>query len=567
MSTHFILVTIAIMALASLVSASDPSSVQDFCVAINNSAVFVNGKVCNDPKLATADDFFFSGLLTPQNTSNPIGSKVTPVNVLQILGLNTLGISLARIDFAPYGLNPPHTHPRATEIIVVLEGTLYVGFVTSNTDNRLFTKRSGGRSMNRKMKELKLALKQWNSEVFGNVNTKLKKVEEELHEIDLVAEVRDLEDDKKVRRKEVQVEVWRLSRMVEWMWLQKSRLNWDLKGDRNTRYFHVMVKSRQGRNQINSITIDDGIVEEPVRVKQEVQAYFQRHYSEDWKSRPELGGVFKALELEIIKEVKIGSSSVGLKINYHKSVVCGVGMQDDLMHEYASVLNCKMKVGNGHRVKFWCDKWCANVSLQEEFPLLHRLAINKGESLNSMMIRKLNAREWEREEVTRLITLLEAAPVTRSDAEDVLVWAASKIGSFSVSFVYKNLAAGFGNKCPTMAWRVWTEILKWWDVQDVLPGSMESLLNWWDGVRLNKKQRLIWKSLPITVLWSLWKHRNDYIFKDVAPSEEGVCELIKVKTALWFKDVFRDHQFSINDFIINLRQIRFCLGNGSRQMY
>ncbi|THG14404.1 putative germin-like protein 2-1 [Camellia sinensis] len=140
MGTPFILVTIAIMALASLVSASDPSPVQDFCVAINNSAVFVNGKVCNDPKLATADDFFFSGLLTPESTSNPIGSKVTPVNVLQILGLNTLGISLARIDFAPYGLNPPHTHPRATEIIVVLEGTLYVGFVTSNTDNRLFTK-------------------------------------------------------------------------------------------------------------------------------------------------------------------------------------------------------------------------------------------------------------------------------------------------------------------------------------------------------------------------------------------------------------------------------------------
>jgi quercetin dioxygenase-like cupin family protein len=62
------------------------------------------------------------------------------VNVDKILGLNTLGISLARLDFAPYGLNPPHTHPRATEILVVLEGTLYVGFVTSNTDNRLFTK-------------------------------------------------------------------------------------------------------------------------------------------------------------------------------------------------------------------------------------------------------------------------------------------------------------------------------------------------------------------------------------------------------------------------------------------
>ena len=103
-------------------------------------AVFVNGKFCKDPKLAKAEDFFFSGLLTPRNISNPVGSTVTPANVAQIPGLNTLGISLVRIDYAPYGQNAPHTHPRASEILVVLEGSLYVGFVTSNPDNRLFTK-------------------------------------------------------------------------------------------------------------------------------------------------------------------------------------------------------------------------------------------------------------------------------------------------------------------------------------------------------------------------------------------------------------------------------------------
>ncbi|KAB1207177.1 Germin-like protein subfamily 1 member 18 [Morella rubra] len=90
------LVPVALLALAcTLVSTYGPSLLQDFCVAINSS------------------------------TST---------------GLNTLDISLARIDFAPYGLNPPHTHPRGTEIIVVAEGTLYGGFVTSNTDNRLFAK-------------------------------------------------------------------------------------------------------------------------------------------------------------------------------------------------------------------------------------------------------------------------------------------------------------------------------------------------------------------------------------------------------------------------------------------
>ncbi|XP_027349118.1 germin-like protein subfamily 1 member 16 isoform X3 [Abrus precatorius] len=112
---------VAVLALASsLASAYDPSPLQDFCVAINET----DGGMCK-----------------PGNTANPLGSQVTPVFVDQLPGLNTLGISLARIDFAPKGLNPPHTHPRGTEILIVLEGTLYVGFVTSNQDNnRLFTK-------------------------------------------------------------------------------------------------------------------------------------------------------------------------------------------------------------------------------------------------------------------------------------------------------------------------------------------------------------------------------------------------------------------------------------------
>ena len=104
-------------------------------------AVFVNGKFCKNPKLANANDFFTSGLNIPGNTNNKVGSNVTTVNVDRIAGLNTLGISLVRIDYAPYGQNPPHTHPRGSEILVVVEGTLHVGFVSSNQDgNRLFTK-------------------------------------------------------------------------------------------------------------------------------------------------------------------------------------------------------------------------------------------------------------------------------------------------------------------------------------------------------------------------------------------------------------------------------------------
>ncbi|KAL5702677.1 hypothetical protein ACHQM5_027861 [Ranunculus cassubicifolius] len=120
--------------------AYEPSPLQDFCVADTNGSALVNGLVCKDPKLAQASDFFLSGFHLAGNTSNFLGSKVTTANVAQIPGLNTLGISMVRIDYAPWGLNAPHTHPRATEILTVLKGSLEVGFVTSNPGNRLISK-------------------------------------------------------------------------------------------------------------------------------------------------------------------------------------------------------------------------------------------------------------------------------------------------------------------------------------------------------------------------------------------------------------------------------------------
>uniref|UniRef100_A0A0E0JZY4 Germin-like protein n=1 Tax=Oryza punctata TaxID=4537 RepID=A0A0E0JZY4_ORYPU len=100
----------------------------------------VNGFPCKDAKDVVAADFFFSDLHMAGDTTNKQGSNVTTVNVAQIPGLNTMGVSLVRIDYAPNGLNPPHMHPRATEILTVLEGSLYVGFVTSNPENKLFSK-------------------------------------------------------------------------------------------------------------------------------------------------------------------------------------------------------------------------------------------------------------------------------------------------------------------------------------------------------------------------------------------------------------------------------------------
>ncbi|KAM0824605.1 hypothetical protein ACQ4PT_070082 [Festuca glaucescens] len=136
---------VALLSLAAPLLAGDPGMLQDICIADYKSLLGplrVNGYPCNRPENVTADDFFFGGLANAADVyagGNPMGSVVTAAHVEKVPGLNTLSMSMARVDYAPWGgANPPHAHPRATEIIFVVDGTLEVGFVT--TANRLITR-------------------------------------------------------------------------------------------------------------------------------------------------------------------------------------------------------------------------------------------------------------------------------------------------------------------------------------------------------------------------------------------------------------------------------------------
>ncbi|XP_047937694.1 germin-like protein subfamily 3 member 2 [Salvia hispanica] len=110
--------------------ASDPDPVMDFCIPSSTSA-------CENPTLATPDDFVFTGIRLAGNFSDT-GLSSSPVNHAVFPGLNTLGMSAVRADLKPGGINPPHFHPRATEMVYVLHGKVYAGFVDST--NRVFAK-------------------------------------------------------------------------------------------------------------------------------------------------------------------------------------------------------------------------------------------------------------------------------------------------------------------------------------------------------------------------------------------------------------------------------------------
>ncbi|XP_065879342.1 germin-like protein subfamily 3 member 1 [Euphorbia lathyris] len=106
------------------------SNAADFCIAKLKGAPNPSGYACKNTDI-TADDFVFTGLRNAGNTSNPRGSAVTPALVYQFPALNGLGLSTARLDLAPNGVVPLHTHTTASEVIHVISGKVTAGFISS----------------------------------------------------------------------------------------------------------------------------------------------------------------------------------------------------------------------------------------------------------------------------------------------------------------------------------------------------------------------------------------------------------------------------------------------------
>ncbi|XP_028116964.1 uncharacterized protein LOC114314700 [Camellia sinensis] len=139
-----------------------------------------------------------------------------------------------------------------------------------------------------KLCSFKAELKKWNSEVFGCVEDQLKQAEVELHELDLLAEIRSLEPHEVVKRREVKNLVWSYRKKLDWIWFQKSRVNWAQNGDRNTKFFHIMASQRKRRNLVDSVAVDRVRVEDPELVVEFLEPEFTME--EVWEAVKDCNG-------------------------------------------------------------------------------------------------------------------------------------------------------------------------------------------------------------------------------------------------------------------------------------
>ncbi|OMO76410.1 hypothetical protein COLO4_25567 [Corchorus olitorius] len=137
---------------------------------------------------------------------------------------------------------------------------------------------SGSRAFNlaQKLKITRNELKTWNKNTFGNLFERKKRLESELEELQGGIE----DQHSREKEKKVRTEMIEILEQEQLLWLQKSRSNWIVQGERNTKFYHTVTNRRRARNKITNILRQNGQkTEDPNEIEQEFMEHFQKVFS------------------------------------------------------------------------------------------------------------------------------------------------------------------------------------------------------------------------------------------------------------------------------------------------
>ncbi|KAL4346365.1 hypothetical protein GQ457_17G012800 [Hibiscus cannabinus] len=101
-----------------------------------------------------------------------------------------------------------------------------------------------------------------------------------------------------------------------------------------------------------------------------------------------------------------------------------------------------------------------------------------------------------------------------------------------------------------VAWRVWQAWCCAWNVHLVAPRSLRSLLLIWENMSIKPSFRPLWRVAFCGIIWTIWLHRNEIVFKNKKCDGEVLADLALLRIEYWCKSNWPESFVSVNDFIL-----------------
>jgi len=129
--------------------------------------------------------------------------------------------------------------------------------------------------LNSKLKSLKVRLKVWNKESFGNVHDLVNKAEQTLQEVQNKIQLLGNTDSLLLEEKEAHRLFEEALNKQECFWQEKARLNWHLEGDRNTKFFHRIAKIKTTSKTITTLQDREQVITDQTHISNHIVEYYK----------------------------------------------------------------------------------------------------------------------------------------------------------------------------------------------------------------------------------------------------------------------------------------------------
>lgn len=103
-------------------------------------------------------------------------------------------------------------------------------------------------------------------------------------------------------------------------------------------------------------------------------------------------------------------------------------------------------------------------------------------------------------------------------------------------------------------WQWWWML---WNISWVWPSSIKLAFEQWFFPTRSNFFRKIWSAIFPTILWSIWKERNERIFNNVASPHSDICHLILLRLCWWLKAWKEPFPYSVDEVIRNPSCLRW----------
>ena len=147
-----------------------------------------------------------------------------------------------------------------------------------------------------KLKLLKVDLKIWNKDVFGNLDSSKQSLLQDMENLDCQDNQECLEESQRKLRSDLVRKLWEVDAKIESLLRQKARANWLKFGDSCTSFFHSSLRWRRIRNEVKGVEVGGVRCEEPSTVRLEAKKLFESRF----KAIKDFGLRLEAVEFKFL---------------------------------------------------------------------------------------------------------------------------------------------------------------------------------------------------------------------------------------------------------------------------